>query len=240
MRWLFHGLLPVATAALLGAAPPGYADPWQGRVGVYYWKTGIRYDSTLAGTPEEEYDGPFSEYRWAALPLQAEARKGRHSISGEAIWLAIKDDTESRFGFLDPDFSVYGHMYALAYGYAVHDSARTRLELTGGLRHWDANLKVDAGRLGSATASATITDPILGLRGEHVLGDRWHLVAEGSYGGFGIGAKRDFDLQLGATYRISKRLAARIGYRHLQVDFDSDTLRKLAVFGPTVGLDLRF
>lgn len=233
-------ILALSVSLFALTASLAQADPWQSRVSVYYWSTGVDFGATIDDTPEEEYTGPFSEFTWAALPVTGETRSGPITLFGEAIWLHIEDDSEPLFGKLDVDMRIYGYMAALGFGHAVHETVASRLELTAGLRHWDADFEADFGVLGKTRLSQNITDPFLGLRGETVLNDNWRLNGEVSYGGFGIGSDRQYDIQLRATYKVSDRLSAYLGYRHLQVEFDDTGFEKLAIFGPTLGAELNF
>ncbi|MEV8467364.1 hypothetical protein AB0T83_11285 [Fluviibacterium sp. DFM31] len=228
-------------AGLTLAACPATAERWTGRIATYYWQTGLAVDSTLQGAPVEDYEGPFSEIGWYALPLVGELRYGRHSFWAEFIGVSISDAAGPYFGILDPDMRLYGAMSALAYGYAFHNSPTARAELVAGARYWDVNFEMDLGPLGRLKASERDTVPFVGVYGEAALSDRWQLAGTLTAGGYSAGAiDTQFDLRLDARYRLSGGFWATAGYRHLQVGFDDPAFSELRIFGPTLGLEWHF
>lgn len=228
-------------AGLALAACPAAAERWTGRIATYYWKTGLALDSTLQGAPVEDYEGPFSEIGWYALPLVGELRKGRHSLWAEYIGVSISDQAGPYFGILDPDMRLYGNMAALSYGYAFHDSPSMRAELVAGARYWNVNFDIELGSAGQVRTSERDTVPFVGVYGETALSDRWQLAGTLTAGGYSAGViETQFDLRVDARYRLRGGVWATAGYRHLQVGFDDPELSELRIFGPTLGLEWHF
>ncbi len=86
-------------------------------------------------------------------------------------------------------------------------------------------------------------DPVIGLRLEADLTDRWKLMALGDVGGFGIGSASDFtwEAMLAAGYRISRRWTLALGYRAIGLDYDGSAVHLDVVqHGPQVGAVYRW
>lgn len=87
-------------------------------------------------------------------------------------------------------------------------------------------------------------DPIIGLRYNYRLSDRWNLRLYGDIGGFGVGS--DFTWQGVALikFRAWENVILAGGYRALGVDYESikvNTFTYDAVaYGPLIGLDIRW
>ena len=88
-------------------------------------------------------------------------------------------------------------------------------------------------------------DPLVGLRWEAPLGERWRFVGLGDVGGFGVGSDFTWQVSLSFHARISKSISALLGYRHLDIDRESGSgpdrfLMKVSESGPAVGLKIGF
>jgi opacity protein-like surface antigen len=113
-----------------------------------------------------------------------------------------------------------------------------------GARMWqlDGALTLGPGLLPGVRAERdeTWVDPIIGLRARHVLNDRWRLEGYADIGGFGVASNFTWQVYGGVGADITDRVTARLGYRHLAVDYEKDGfLWDVSLSGPILGVTVR-
>jgi hypothetical protein len=89
--------------------------------------------------------------------------------------------------------------------------------------------------------STSFVDPILALRVNTPINDRWSLLGYLDVGGFGVGSDFTAQVAVTANYEVNENLYLSLGWRHLHVDYsDGGTVFKGAMTGPLVGATWRF
>lgn len=92
----------------------------------------------------------------------------------------------------------------------------------------------------SGSANKTWIDPILIIRSQGAIKEKWLLQFRGDIGGFGVGSDFSWQIQAYAGYRFSKLFQATIGYRYIGIDYDSGEDRERFVYDiDTYGLVIR-
>jgi hypothetical protein len=126
-----------------------------------------------------------------------------------------------------------------------------RLGVYGGVRYTelDVDLKVvGGGPLGETLKRAgneSWADPVVGLRYEAPLGNRWQLVAKGDIGGFGVGSEFTWMATAFAAYSFNGNAMLLLGYRYLDVDYKDGNgadrfVWDVATSGPAAAFAWRF
>lgn len=69
-------------------------------------------------------------------------------------------------------------------------------------------------------ASKTWFDPIIILRSQGAIKDKWLLQFRGDVGGFGVGSDFSWQVQAYAGYKFCKLFQASIGYRYIGINYD--------------------
>jgi len=129
-------------------------------------------------------------------------------------------------------------MIGMALQKRVHSSENGNADAFVGLRHWSLDAEIDFDRLPTAKRSIDFTDPILGIKGNRNINEKWFVSGLAEIGGFGIGSDLQWELVARAGYRFSDVWNAAIGYRHLVLDFDDDNLvMKATMTGPFLAID---
>jgi hypothetical protein len=124
-------------------------------------------------------------------------------------------------------------------------------EITAGARYWNVKNAVLLRGLGPvgaevrASASDSWMDPVIGLRLDYPLGEKWSLLGKGDYGGFGIGADSTWQASLGLRREFSDSLSAALIYRYIAVDYESGSgpsrfALDVSESGPGLGLSFSF
>lgn len=253
-----------STLALLGIVMAGLATPlpaaeetaWEYEFTPYAWAAGldgrVRLTGLLpGGIPVEQSFSDILDRLDLGLMGALEARKGRWGLLFDGVYFSVSD----RGGLSGPigavelagKATVTQQAYALAGTFRVVNEAGRFIDLVGGLRfnsvEWDVRLDASLPVLpdGSRRINATErwTDPYFGARIQQSLGNRWTLVGYADVGGFGIGSDLSWQLLAGANYAFKPNLTGKLGYRHVQNDYEEDGfLYDMASSGFYLGLSV--
>lgn len=220
-------------------------EPWRGQATLYGWGAGIGGDFTpFAGAPTLSFDKSLPDVLEdldAALFISGLATNGDVVVFGDLSYSA-----SSKSGLVPPGAPASGEVsqtsVTLAAGRRVMDDGTTTVDFLGGARAWwlDGEVSVPAAGV-SLAPQKTFIDPIVALRVNHRLTDRWTALGYLDIGGFGIGSDVTYQLAVTANYKISDRLYLSGGYRHLYVDYsDNGTAFEGAMSGPVLGATFQF
>ncbi|MGR3758880.1 hypothetical protein ACUXV3_01905 [Roseobacteraceae bacterium NS-SX3] len=100
--------------------------------------------------------------------------------------------------------------------------ADSSLDAYAGLRHWDVDTEVTVTGgpgAGRAERRGSWTDPIVGLRWQRRLSNKFRLSLQGDIGGFGAGAEETWSVTGGLIYRRWPRASIYMMYRALGVEY---------------------
>jgi hypothetical protein len=102
---------------------------------------------------------------------------------------------------------------------------------------------VNGGRSGSQRK--TWVDPVIILRAQTPLENKWILQFRGDIGGFGVGSDLTWQIQANAGYRWSSLFSTTVGYRILDIDYDKGDgadrfMYDIATSGITIRLGFSF
>ena len=93
----------------------------------------------------------------------------------------------------------------------------------------------------SASADKDWIDPILGVRSQWNLNDRWFLAARGDIGGFGVSSDFAWSLQATVGYNFTGKVSAELGYRYFYADYtDGGFTNDLTQSGIYTGVNIKF
>jgi len=98
-----------------------------------------------------------------------------------------------------------------------------------------------AGGETTASRSTDWTDPIIGIRGQADLGDKFFFRYYADIGGFGASSDLTWQAFAGFGYNVNKNVSVALGYRGLGVDYSKDALSMDTVMhGPVIGLEVHW
>jgi hypothetical protein len=97
----------------------------------------------------------------------------------------------------------------------------------------------------SGSASKTWFDPIILVRSQGTIKEKWLLQFRGDVGGFGVGSDFSWQIQAYAGYRFSKLFQTTIGYRYISINYDKGQgiqrfLYNIDTYGPVIRLGFNF
>lgn len=238
---LIGALAAIVLLASLMAAPAAADDDWRYDLAVYGVGAGL--DGTVGiGPVDAEVDLGFSdilENLETGGLVFFRATRGRWAVMVDTIFLglgAANDRVD-----VDADqliFEVDG-----AYRFTE------TLEVFFGLRYVDIDSRIDLRpRIGPeirADASEGWVDPVVGLRLEVPLAEKWRFHGRLDAGGFGVGTDLSYQLGINLGYRASQRTSVIFGYRLLDFDYDDGEgldrfVYDVRISGPQIGVVFHF
>ncbi len=93
----------------------------------------------------------------------------------------------------------------------------------------------------SASAEKDWLDPIVGVRAQWNINDRFFLAGKSDIGGFGVGSDLAWTLQATAGYHFTQNVSAELGYRYLHTDYSDGAFNyDVAQAGIFTSLNIEF
>jgi hypothetical protein len=220
-------------------------ETWRGQVTVYGWGAGIGGDFTpFTGGPTLSFDKSLSEVLEdldAAFFVTGLAVRGNFVVFGDLSY-----SKSSKSGLVSSGVPASGEVsqtsLTLAAGQRVVDDGTTTVDVLAGARAWWLDGEVNVPLAGVSLApSKNFVDPIVALRVNHRIADRWTVLGYLDAGGFGVGSDLTYQVAVTASYKVTDKLFLSGGYRHLYLDYsDGGTSFDGAMSGPLVGATWRF
>jgi len=244
---IFSPTAAALAAALVVTTPAttAQAQDWTGQVTLYGWGAGVTGDFTpFNGAPTLSFDASLAEVLEdldAAFFATAFARRGDFVLFGDFTYTA-----SSRDGTVPPGISASGEVIIRSLTFAVGQrfdaGGGTTVDLMGGFRGWSLDGSVSVPLAGVSLApEKTFVDPIVALRVNTPIADRWSLLTYADLGGFGVGSDVTWQAAVTANYQATDNLFLSLGYRHLYLDYqDGGTVFEGAMSGPLIGATWRF
>ena len=255
--YLTVSLIPAAfcAAPLLANAGQTVSEPiittqessaWEFRAEPYAWLTALNGSTTAAGVTTNVDAGfeDIAEVLKFAAALQLEARKDRWGFlfdgfyanlgnSGNAPALS-NDRVDLGFKQFLGEFDVL---------YRVSETSNSYLDLYAGARYnrLDLDVRVSGVNNFSDSDSKDWVDPIIGVRSQWNINDRWYLAGKGDLGGFTITSRITYNLLGVVGYNFTDKISSEIGYRYFDTDYtDGGFGYDIAQAGLFLGLNVNF
>ena len=250
IRDRLHLLFLYATALcanhVLADTPPRTAEGWQFVLTPVLWNASV--DATLSGS-DSGGDLPINpDYRFFTLDnldkylsVKFEANHARFGLLFDGLRARYQDETSNRLA----SFSVGAELGFVQAAVRYQLFNEYKLDLITGVQH--SFLKIDqTQKIGPLPESAkqydfNWTDPIIGLRYQYAVSDKWQLWLRGSMGGFNVSTQRVLDISTDVQYLLNSSISFTLGYRYFEIDFkEGDVLYDVALDGMHVGLGIHF
>lgn len=236
-------VIVVMTVLMTGMAATARAQDWSGQVTLYGWGASVTGDfKPFRGAPTLSFDKSLSEVLEdldAAVFVTGLARRGDLVLFGDFTYTS-----SSRAGVLPLGIPASGELtirsLTLAAGRRFDSGAGATVDVLGGFRAWRLKGEITSPVLRIAPSSSFV-DPVVGLRVNAPLSERWSLLGYFDAGGFGVGSDVTWQAAVTANYRASDNLYLSAGWRHLSLDYsDGGTVFDGAMSGPVAGVTWRF
>lgn len=248
------GVLVLAALLVCVAAAPARSQEaqrgWRFALTPYLWAASLAGETTLP-RQTRDFDADFGDLLAdleLALMGTFEARyAGRLSLVLDAMTLSTEQGfaTPRNLAFAGGRSELTATQLSALGLLRVWQEPGFGLDLGAGMRAWWVENKVTlnpglaAGR--SASVSADFNDPILALRAEFRLAERWSALAYADIGGFDTASRLTWQVVGAVGWQATENVSVQAGYRHLAVDrARADLALDLAFGGPMIGVTFRF
>jgi hypothetical protein len=247
------GLLGAHSAIAQNAASED-SDQWQFAGALYLWGSDLG-GTTSSGTGVDVAFKDLLDNLETGFMGAFEARKGKWSVLTDVIYMDISaDETTTVSVPIGPGIDVTtrvkldleGLVFQVGGSYNLLEEGRSRLDLVGGARNLDLDstvfLPLEA--LGpdlsiTISESGNVWDAIVGVKGQVALSERWSIPF---YADIGTGdSDSTWQATVGVSFRAANWVDLALVYRHLEWEFESDSLlRDINFSGPAFGAIFRF
>lgn len=233
-------------ASVLAIVPSlSSAQDTSAQITLYGWGSGVKGDFSPSGTaPTLSFDKSLSEILEdldGAFFATGFVRRGDLVFFGDYTY-----SSSSRAGLVPPGLPASGGVtmqsVTLAAGKRFVLANSNTLDVLGGLRSWKIEGEISSPVVpGSLSPEKTFTDPIIAIRANAALSDRWSILGYGDIGGFGVGSDLTWQAAVTANYRVTDSLYLSAGWRQLYVDYSGGgTTFEGSMAGPIVGATYAF
>jgi hypothetical protein len=253
-------LLMVAT---LGAAAPAAGqspdtaptgDQWVFTVAPYLWAASMDGHAAVGGI-KSDVDVPvqdvLKDLSFGAM-LAVDVQKGRFGVGVNGLFARVSPDSEVGNIKIDAtsdsaQLAVLPFYRLVEWQYGVSSSGQPlRLVVApeAGFRYTylRTELEIRGGR--TVDGSESWVDPLIGSRIGLDLTDRWAIIGEGNFGGFGVGSDFTWNAQAYVGYQFSlfgRPTTLLLGYRALYQDYHHRNFEwDVTMHGPVIGTAIRF
>jgi opacity protein-like surface antigen len=219
------------------AAQTANPSSWQYEFTPYLWAASLD-GNTRIKPPSDGSAAGFSDiFSHLDLGLLGtfEARKGRWGILADGIYIKLSTSDTFAGGRINADITPQQYLLAGTYRVAPGPVA---VDLLGGARYIDVDVNL-ATALGTRSASASMWNPVVGVRALVPISERWTLLGYGDIGT--LSGNSAWQLIGGVNYKFNDTFSGKFGYRHLHINLGSNDLDfNMAVSGFYVGVGIRF
>ncbi len=235
---------------------------WEFELIPYLWMVNINGDVTVgdfSSHAKMSFGEIFSDLEFGGQGY-LEARNDKWGLFLDATYVNLSTEEHTvgpRVGPINVDVGIkewlleFGGLYQFArWPLGKSASAALALDVLAGGRYWymKGDLDVDAPLAYlsfHASKSKNWIDPFVGLGARLNLTKDLLLAIEGDVGGFGVGSEITWNGTIALMYRISRVVSVGVGYRVLNVDYESGSgLTKMKVdatmYGPMIGVGFYF
>ncbi|WP_188465713.1 hypothetical protein [Bizionia arctica] len=186
----------------------------------------------------------FSNLKMGAM-LYLEARNKDWAITSDFVYMKLGQDVSPDKVVQNASLDVTETIWELA-GFR---RVIPMLEAGVGLRlvsiGAEANINMITGTNHNPNITETWVDPIIIVRSNHIIKDKFIANLRADIGGFGIGSELTWQVQAEAGYMFSDLFSLSLGYRYISIDYETGSGQDyfaydIGTFGPELRLGFSF
>jgi len=189
----------------------------------YFMAPTMKGEIAVRRLPESEVDADpgdiFGQLKFGAMAYIEVNYDNKWAVTTDFLFMDLESDVK-------PNAVVTGGTTSakqLAFEFAWLMRVKPWFEVGVGGRVIDMKVDADLSTINGAQSGSrrkTWADPILIVRSQGAINEKWLLQFRGDLGGFGIASDFTWQIQANVGYQFSKLVSATIGYRVLDVDYD--------------------
>ena len=209
------------------AATPNPTDGWHLAVSPYLWFPGVHGTATGpngGGLSFRASPGDLLSHFRFGLMGAAEASRKRFVLTGDVLWIRLRDDKSIPFpglGATSASMKATEFFLTPKIGVRVIDQEKFKITALTGLRYWHLgeSLNFNPSLLGlNFSGSQDFVDPLVGGRIEAAITQKIVVNVLGDVGGWGTGSELEYQWAGLLGYRVNAAWTLQAGYRYLYVD----------------------
>ncbi len=247
------GALLLAAGAFSGS--PAHAqdaeEGWGFLIAPYVMFPNMKGETGVGNLSDVSVDeGPgdiFENLQFGAM-LYAEARNDDWAISSDVLYMKLESEVLPQSQVIDGEAEVAQLGWELAVLRRLSPWFELGLAVTWNKIDADVDIVVSAlpnAPVISGGLDEDWIDPSIVARAVAPIGEKWRFEARGNVGGFGVGSEMFYQLQLDFVYATSDRWQFGLGYRYIDVDYESGSgatrfVYDMSTFGPVLEAGFRF
>lgn len=252
---ILSSLLLLATIpAMAGSAISPYTespiigstdDGWSVRSAAYIWATDLDGEMVVKGNtvPVDIGFGDLIQQIEFSFMGVVEVRKDKWGFMADLFYAKLSADAGNEFAQFDTEIEQFMGNFAVSYRWL--ETPTTRFDTYAGVRvNWmetdveiDRFLQPDI----SASGSQTWVDPIIGIRFQQELSEKFFFRAVGDVGGFGIESDFTWQALAAVGYHINENSSVLLGYRAIGIDYTHKQLTyDVTSHGILLGYEMKF
>lgn len=197
---------------------------WEFDVAPYIWFSSIKGNVGFLNQTvpvEAEFKDILDQLSFGIL-VHGEAQKGSWTIMTDLVYLKIKEEGNLINGLVRTEVEIDQTILELGAGYTfVNITDFLTLDALFGLRYFGLKPGLTVAQQNDLTKNLDFIDPYLGIRFRTV-NEKWINSARFDVGGFGIGSKISWKLNLLIGYQFSDLFSLHLGYQGYDVDYEDD------------------
>lgn len=231
--------------------PAASPSPWEFRIEPYAWLTAL--DGTVGvlnqtGSLDAGFDEIWDVLDFAAA-LQMELRNGRWGIIADGFYSDLSQDfTPPTRLHTNGNIEMQQFIGELYGAFRFAESPSGFVDAYAGIRYNYLSIDLTADAINpkvdnniDVSDSKDWIDPIIGLRGQWNINEKWFLAGKGDIGGFEVSSDFAWSLQATVGYNFTENVFAELGYRYLDTDYkDGGLTYDIEQAGLYTGLSIRF
>lgn len=255
-RWLAFAVL--ATTGLAQAGTPAPApitieptpsgEGWSFRAAPYGWVTAVDGDVTVGPitTPVDISMVDTLESVDMTFMGLFEVSYNRWSLGVDVIYGKLSQDIPAGGHLFDSFRFEQKQLFVIpAVSYRVIDNENYHMSVYAGARVTGMEVELTGRFVGGGetnhVADDSWIDPLVGIRGQADLSDRWFFRYAGDIGGFGVSSDLIWNAFAGVGFNVNDSVGLIAGYRALGMDYTKGAFTMDVVsHGPVLGLEVRF
>jgi hypothetical protein len=217
---------------------------WEFDVAPYMWFSSLKGDVSFLNQSvpvNTEFKDIWDQLSFGFL-LHGEAQKESWTIMTDFVYLNLQEEGTIRNSPLTTKTETKQTIWELGAAYRILQlQDYFALEGLMGIRYFGLAPQFDINQQNVFDESLDFVDPYIGVRFKNT-SDKWINSARFDVGGFGVGSKITWKLNLLVGYQFSDLLSLHIGYQGYDVDYEGDNSFEYDVYtgGFITGLNFNF
>jgi hypothetical protein len=245
---------PKELAPFIGPVNKRVAKTWEFIIAPYLVAANITGTSQIGRLPATDIDvgtsDILSNLRFGFMGRAEAIYQQRFGAMVDVAYMNLANSTDAllpggRIRVGGDQLIVEGMLF-----YRAYSTPQSYIDLIAGARYWD--IKLDFNRTGTVAGNFDISrgadwiDPVIGVRGFHMVNDKWSVSGRGDIGGFEAASDFTWNVQAGIGYHFNQIWSTHLQYKALGVDYSNgksgiDSFAYDTVtHGPLLGVVARF